>query len=144
MHWWFIHLYQEDELMISIQEEDIDIGALISQSRGPAMGAQVVFVGTVRDDGIEAIEFVSDRETALADLKTIAAEATEKYALVSVDIVHRDGLLPRGETILVIIAGAAHREEGFAGCRYIIEEIKRFVPIWKKDITTTGESHWHD
>ncbi len=132
--------------MISIQKEDIDIGALIQQSRDKRMGAQVVFVGTVRDDGdsIEAIEFEADRTTAIADLRTIAAEATEKYGLISVDIIHRDGLLQMGETILVIIAGSAHREEGFAGCRYIIEEIKRYVPIWKKDINTTGDSHWHD
>ena len=130
--------------MISIQKEDIDIRALIQQSRDDRMGAQVVFVGTVRDDGIEAVEFEADRKTALADLTTIAAEATEKHGLISVDIIHRDGLLPIGETILVIIAGSAHREEGFAGCRYIIEEIKRYVPIWKKDINTAGESRWHD
>ncbi len=130
--------------MISIQKEDIDIGALLQQSRSTHMGAQVVFVGTVRDDGIEAIEFEADRKTAIADLTAIAAEATEKYGLISVDIIHRDGLLRTGENILVIIAGAGHREEGFAGCRYIIEEIKRYVPIWKKDITTTGDSRWHD
>ena len=130
--------------MISIQKEDIDIGALIQQSHENRMGAQVVFVGTVRDDGIEAVEFEADRKTAIADLTAIAAEATEKFGLISVDIIHRDGLLPKGDTILVIIAGAAHREEGFAGCRYVIEEIKRFVPIWKKDITTTGDSRWHD
>lgn len=130
--------------MISIQKDDIDIGALIQQSRNTATGAQVVFVGTVRDDGIEAIEFEADREMAIMDLKKIATEATDKFGLLSVDIIHRDGLLQTGETILVIIAGAAHREEGFAGCRYIIEEIKRYVPIWKKDITHTGDSNWHD
>ncbi|WAI00254.1 molybdenum cofactor biosynthesis protein MoaE [Methanogenium organophilum] len=130
--------------MISIQKEDIDIGSLIQQSRDIDMGAQVVFVGTVRDDGIEAIEFEADRETAIADLRALAAEAMDKFGLISVDIIHRDGLLEKGETILVIIAGAAHREEGFDGCRFIIEEIKRYVPIWKKDITATGESHWHD
>lgn len=130
--------------MISIQKEDIDIEALIQHSRDNNMGAQVVFVGTVRDDGIEAIEFEADRTTALADLTAIAEEATEKFGLFSVDIIHRDGLLKVGETILVIVAGAGHRDEAFAGCRYIIEEIKRYVPIWKKDITAGGDSHWHD
>ena len=130
--------------MITIQKEDIDIGALIQQSRDTHMGAQVVFVGTVRDDGIEAIEFEADRTTAIADLTTIAEEAIKKYGLISIDIIHRDGLLQTGETILVIIAGSAHREEGFSGCRYVIEEIKRYVPIWKKDITATGDSRWHD
>lgn len=130
--------------MISIQKEDIDIGALIQHARTADMGAQVVFVGTVRDDGVEAIEFETDHETATADLRTIAAEATKKFGLLSVDIIHRDGLLQKEETILVIIAGAAHREEGFDGCRYILEEIKRYVPIWKKDITAAGGEHWHD
>ena len=128
--------------MIAIQEEDIDIAALIAASRRDSMGAQVVFVGTVRDDGIEAIEFEAHAEMAQKDLEAIAAEATETYGLHSVDIVHRTGTLPVGETIVVIIAGSGHRDEGFDGCRFILERIKEFVPIWKKDIAG-DTTRWH-
>ncbi|MBT8508764.1 molybdopterin biosynthesis protein MoeE [Methanomicrobiaceae archaeon CYW5] len=128
--------------MIAIQEEDIDIAALIAASRRDSMGAQVVFVGTVRDDGIEAIEFEAHAEMATKDLEEIAAGATETFGLHSVDIIHRTGLLPVGETIVVIVVGAGHRAEGFEGCRWILERIKEFVPIWKKDIA--GETaRWH-
>jgi len=128
--------------MIAIQEENIDIGALIAASRTNAMGAQVVFVGTVRDDGIEAIEFEAHAEMAQKDLEAIAAEATETFALQSVDIIHRTGTLAVGETIVVIIVGSGHRDEGFEGCRFILERIKEFVPIWKKDIAG-DTTRWH-
>ena len=128
--------------MIAIQEEDIDIAAMIDAARRDSMGAQVVFVGTVRDDGIEAIAFEAHAEVAQQDLEAIAAEATERFGLHAVDIVHRTGLLPVGETIVVIIAGSGHRDEGFEGCRWILERIKEYVPIWKKDIA--GETtRWH-
>ncbi|MBP2134247.1 molybdopterin synthase catalytic subunit [Methanomicrobium sp. W14] len=129
--------------IIAITKDDIDIGRLIGDAKKPETGGFVVFVGTVRDDGIEAIDFESFDEVALEDLKNIAGEAEEKYSLTSVDIVHRNGLLKIGENILVIVAGAAHREEAFDGCRYIIDEIKRYVPIWKKDISKGGKEHWH-
>ncbi len=128
--------------MIAIQEEDIDIAALIAAARRDSMGAQVVFVGTVRDDGIEAIEFEAHAAMAQKDLEEIAAEATKTYSLHSVDIIHRTGTLPVGETIVVIIVGSGHRDEGFEGCRFILERIKEFVPIWKKDIAG-DTTRWH-
>jgi len=128
--------------MIRLQEEDIDIAGLIAASRTNTMGAQVIFVGTVRDDGIEAIEFEAHAELAQKDLEAIAAEATETFSLHSVDIIHRTGTLAVGETILLIIVGSGHRDEGFAGCRFILERIKEFVPIWKKDIAG-DTTRWH-
>ncbi|MBN2733416.1 MAG: molybdenum cofactor biosynthesis protein MoaE [Methanomicrobiaceae archaeon] len=129
--------------VIAITKDDIDVAKLISDAKNPKTGGIVIFVGTVRDDGIEAIDFESFDEVALSDLKNIAAEAEEKFSLTSVDIIHRNGLLKVEETILVIVAGAGHRHEAFSGCRFILEEIKRYVPIWKKDISKGGGGHWH-
>jgi molybdopterin synthase catalytic subunit len=126
--------------MISIQTEDVDIGALIARAKQPGIGAIVVFDGIVRDDDIREMELEAYRDVAEKELAEIAGEATEKFGLLSVDIVHRVGKLRVGENILVIIAGAGHRKEAYEGSRFIIERIKAGVPIWKKEIRRDGSS----
>ncbi|WOF15184.1 molybdenum cofactor biosynthesis protein MoaE [Methanoplanus sp. FWC-SCC4] len=129
--------------IIAITREDIDVAQLLKDAKDPRTGGIVIFVGTVRDDGMEAIEFESFDEVAISDMENIAKAATEKFSLNSVDIIHRNGLLKVEDTILVIVVGAGHRPEAFDGCRYILEEIKHYVPIWKKDISEGGKEHWH-
>jgi molybdopterin synthase catalytic subunit len=126
--------------MISIQAEDVDIGALIAAAKQPGMGALVVFDGIVRDDDIREMELEAYRDVAERELAEIAGEATEKFGLLGVDIIHRVGKLRVGENILVIIVGAGHRQEAYDGSRYIIERIKAGVPIWKKEIRRDGSS----
>ncbi|HWQ65996.1 MAG TPA: molybdenum cofactor biosynthesis protein MoaE [Methanospirillum sp.] len=125
--------------MIAITRDTIDIGAVIESARTPQAGGIVTFTGTVRDDGIEALELEVCEEVALRDLERIEAEATKKFSLTSVTVIHRTGRLAITETIVVIVCGAGHRQEAFAGCSWILEEIKAYVPIWKKEITETGE-----
>jgi molybdopterin synthase catalytic subunit len=124
--------------MISIQTEDVDMGALIEGAKQPGAGAIVVFDGIVRDDDIREMELEAYRGVAEKELAEIAAEATEKFQLLGVDIVHRVGKLRVGENILVIIVGAGHRQEAYQGSRFIIERIKAGVPIWKKEIRRDG------
>lgn len=124
--------------MIAIQEEDVDIGALISAAKKNGTGAVVVFDGVVRDDGITEMELEAYQDVAVKELERIAIDATRQFSLRHVDIVHRVGKLPVGENILVIIVAAGHRQEAYAGSRYIIEEIKKGVPIWKKELTRDG------
>jgi len=126
--------------MISIQEEDIDIGTLIAGAKQPGTGAVVVFDGIVRDDDIREMELEAYRDVAERELAEIAAEATEKFGLLSVDIVHRVGRLRAGENILVIVTGAGHRKEAYEGSRFIIERIKAGVPIWKKEVRRDGST----
>lgn len=124
--------------MIGIQTEDVDIGGMIAAAKEHGTGAIVVFDGIVRDDGIRCIELEAYREVARSELEKIAREATEKYRLLHVDIIHRIGRLEIGDTIVVIIVSAGHREEAYAGSRFIIEAIKAGVPIWKKELTKDG------
>ena len=126
--------------MISIQEEDVDIGELIAGAKQPGTGAVVVFDGIVRDDDIREMELEAYRDVAGRELAEIAAEATEKFGLLSVDIVHRVGRLRVGENILVIVTGAGHRKEAYEGSRFIIERIKAGVPIWKKEVRRDGST----
>jgi molybdopterin synthase catalytic subunit len=126
--------------MISIQAEDVDIGALIAGAKQPGMGAIVVFDGIVRDDDIREMELEAYRDVAEKELEGIAAEAKALYGLLAVDIVHRVGRLRVGENILVIIVGAGHRREAYEGSRFIIERIKAGVPIWKKEVRRDGST----
>jgi molybdopterin synthase catalytic subunit len=126
--------------MISIQAEDVDIGALIAGAKRPGTGAIVVFDGIVRDDDIREMELEAYRDVAEKELEGIAAEAKALYGLLAVDIVHRVGRLRVGENILVIIVGAGHRREAYEGSRFIIERIKAGVPIWKKEVRRDGST----
>ena len=124
--------------MIKITHDDFDINAMISQARTSKMGAMVTFLGTVRDDGIDLLQFEVYEEVAISELETIRDEAFEKFDIESVDVIHRTGELPVGENILLIIVGAGHRKEAFDACEYILERIKESVPIWKKEIGESG------
>ena len=128
--------------MIAITRDPIDPYKFIESAKKPETGGIVTFIGTVRDDGIEALDLDVCEEVALSDLNKIAKQATADYHLNTVDIVHRVGRMELTETILVIVVGVSHRQEGFAACSWILEQIKAFVPIWKKDICKNGES-WH-
>ena len=125
--------------MISIQAGDVDIGELIRKAKQPGTGAIVVFDGIVRDDDIREMELEAYRDVAEKELEGIAADAREKFGLLSVDIVHRVGRLKVGENILVTVVGAGHRNEAYEGSRYIIEGIKAGVPIWKKEMRKEGD-----
>ena len=127
-----------ERTMIRIQTEDVDIGALIAAAKEPGAGAVVVFDGVVRDDGITEMELEAYGDVAVAEMEKIAKDATDQFRLRHVDIVHRIGRLSVGENILVIIVSAGHRQEAYAGSRYIIEEIKKSVPVWKKELTKDG------
>ncbi|MDD1682700.1 MAG: molybdenum cofactor biosynthesis protein MoaE [Methanoregula sp.] len=124
--------------MIRVQTEDVDIGALVAAAKQPGTGAVVVFDGIVRDDDITEMELEAYGDVAVAEMEKIATEATQQFRLLHVDIIHRIGLLSIGENILIIIVSAGHRPEAYAGSRYIIEELKKRVPVWKKELTRDG------
>ncbi len=125
--------------MIEITEQDFSLDEMIKKARRTDAGAVVTFLGTVRDDGIEMMELESFREAALQELESIRGEAVGRFGLKSAEIVHRVGLLSVGDNIVAIVCSAAHRDEAFLGCRYIIEELKKRAPIWKKEIGENGE-----
>jgi molybdopterin synthase catalytic subunit len=129
--------------LIKITEEDISIDEMVKRAKSDDAGAIVTFLGSVRDDGIERLQIEAFSEAALAELQAIREEAIERFSLKSVQVVHRTGSLLVGESIVAIVCSAGHREEAFAGCRYIIEELKKRAPIWKKEIGEKGE-RWVD
>jgi molybdopterin synthase catalytic subunit len=129
--------------MIGIQTADVDIGAMIAQAKVPGTGAVVVFDGVVRDDDITEMELEAYEDVAVAELEKIAAAAMERFGLLHVSIVHRIGKLVIGENIVVIVVSAGHRHEAYDGSRFIIDELKHTVPVWKKELTNNG-GRWVD
>jgi molybdopterin synthase catalytic subunit len=124
--------------MIAIQTDDVDIRALIASAKKQGTGAVVVFDGVVRDDDITEMELEAYEDVAMQELEKIANDATKQFQLLHVDIIHRIGRFSVGDNILIIVVSARHRHEAYAGSRYIIEEIKKGVPIWKKELTKEG------
>ncbi|MBQ3569061.1 MAG: molybdenum cofactor biosynthesis protein MoaE [Methanocorpusculum sp.] len=128
--------------ILRLQEEDFDIGALLSKTRDKADGAQLVFVGCVRDDGLEALEIEAFVPVAETDLQRIADECREKFGVRAVHIIHRYGHLKVGENIVIIIVCSAHRGEGYEASRYAIERLKELVPVWKQEIVNGEKGNW--
>ena len=126
--------------MIEITKEDFSIDEMVKRAKREDAGAIVTFLGTVRNDGIDIMELEAFREVLLPELEGIRDEAVSRYSLKSVEIIHRIGSLHVGENIVAIVCSAGHRDEAFQGCRYIIEELKKRAPIWKKEIGKNGES----
>lgn len=128
--------------ILRMQTGDFDIGALISETRSPEDGAQMVFVGCVRDDGLDALEIEAFVPVAERDLQMIADECREKLGVRAVHIIHRYGHLAVGENIVVIIVCSAHRGEGYEASRYAIERLKELVPVWKQEIVDGKKGNW--
>ncbi len=125
--------------MIEITEEDFSLDELIRKAKRDDAGAIVTFLGTVRDDGIKKMELEAFREAALPELEQIAKEAVGCFNLKSLEIVHRVGSLSVGDNIVAIVCSAAHRDEAFRGCMYVIQALKSRAPIWKKETGEKGE-----
>jgi len=104
----------------------------------------LTFAGTVRDSNadrrVEALEYFAYDSMALRELERIEREVEERWPGVRAAIAHRVGLLKVGETSVFIAVGSAHRAEGFEALRHAIEELKKKVPIWKKEIYTDGHA----
>ena len=122
------------------QEEEIR--ALRASSNG--IGGIVTFLGCARDfsEGREVsqISFDAYERMLLPELHKLRDEALARFELIDARIVHRLGTLQAGEQIVLIAAAAAHRGPAFDACRWLIDELKERLPIWKKETTPQGDS----
>jgi len=134
--------------MKRLVSEAIDVSRLIASVSGPGLGASATFVGTVRrapEDGpVRAIEYTAYEEMADAELGRVVAEAKERWPEVELVAQHRLGQIAVGDASVAVVAGAPHRAEAFDACRYVMEEIKKRVPIWKKELLDDGAERWRE
>jgi molybdopterin synthase catalytic subunit len=130
-----------------ITEAPLDVASLIALVEASGHGAQASFVGVVRDnhDGkkVEAVTYDCFAPLAEKTLRDIAAAAEKRHG-AKVAAAHRTGRLGVGEASVAIAAGAPHREQAFAACREVIEEIKRRLPVWKQEHYADGGASWLD
>jgi molybdopterin synthase catalytic subunit len=122
--------------------QDEEIRALKTSSK--RMGGIGTFLGCARDfsegRNVSEISFDAYGSMALAEMNKLRSEAIEKFGLLDARIVHRIGTVQSGENIVFIVAGAEHRVAALEACRWMIDELKQRVPIWKKEITPDGDT----
>ncbi len=132
---------------VQIVREGIDPEAVVGRLKRPADGAAVIFDGVVRDNTRGRptlyLEYEAYEAMALQQMESLAVAARERFAVRGVSIVHRLGRLEIGETSVLIVVAAAHRGAAFDACRWIIDTLKKTVPIWKKEYFEDG-AVWAD
>ena len=128
---------------ITIGREPIDVAALEREVSDPSAGAIVSFTGTTRRDNagrkVLRLEYEAYEPMALAEMRKLASEASQRGNIVRIAIAHRIGVVEIGETSVAIAVSAAHRGEAFEACRFAIDRLKEIVPIWKKEHFEGGE-----
>ena len=131
--------------MTYLTRSPLAVEPLLAQVQGPERGGTCVFLGTVRrDDDVTGIEYSAYDEMANAEIVRMLAEATARWPEARLTLRHRLGLIPVGEASIAIAAAAPHRDDAFAACRYVIEEVKKRLPIWKKELHVDGTATWVD
>lgn len=127
--------------------ETIDVGQVARRVVLPECGATVTLDGYAREwtNGKRTLYLVYEayEQMALTEMQRLGAEAHTRFAIADIGIVHRTGRLDIGETSVVIAASAPHRKAAFEACEWAIRELKRTVPIWKKEVFENGEE-WVD
>ena len=134
-----------DNVPIRIQTEDFDAGAEISALRrgNPAIGAIAAFIGLVRDlnegDRVSAMTLEHYPGMTEKALEAIVVEASSRWNIIDVLVVHRVGALrPTDQIVLVVVVGG-HRGDAFAACEFVMDYLKTRAPFWKKEQTAAGE-----
>lgn len=129
-----------------ISEEPLRLETLLGEAEDPSTGAWVAFQGTVRNENegkpVIAVTYEAYLPLAEKRLRDLEKEVVLKFGVRSCRILHRIGRLRVGETSVVILVGSRHRKEAFEALMFAIEELKRKVPIWKKEHYKGGESQF--
>lgn len=124
----------------------IDVARILARVSGDANGATVLFVGTVRDvnDGrkVTGIEYTAYRSMAERELASIVEEAAALADSNDIAVEHRLGELAVGECSVAVAVAHPHRGRAFEAARYVIEELKQRVPIWKREHYVDGTREW--
>jgi MoaE-MoaD fusion protein len=131
----------------AIVRDRIDTQSVIEKTKHPEDGAAVIFEGVVRDHtrGRRTLylEYEAYEEMALKQMEELAGRALGQFAVRDAAIIHRLGRLEIGETSVLIVVASAHRAAAFEACRWLIDTLKRTVPIWKKEHFENG-AVWAD
>jgi len=133
-------------MKFSISNAPIDVDAAKEAVADKSCGALVVFEGWIRDHNedqeVERLEYEVYRPVAEKEGARIIDEAIERFGISHAVCIHREGLLELSEVAVIVCVSSPHRGEAFDACRYIIDETKTRLPIWKKEHYVSGISEW--
>jgi molybdopterin synthase catalytic subunit len=132
--------------MFAISDDSIGVDELRAQVMNPGSGGVCVFEGWVRNENdgrtVQRLEYEVYAPLAIKEGEKVIAEAKQRSPFLAASCVHRSGLLEIGDCAVWVGVSAPHRDEAFKACRYIIDEIKVRLPIWKKEHYVDGNSGW--
>ena len=132
--------------MMEMTHSRIDTAVLQESLTDPAAGGYCAFEGWVRNENegheVARLEYEAHEPLCVSEGERVIAEARAKFPFLTARCVHRIGLLELGECAVWIGVAAKHRDEAFRACRFIIDEIKQRLPIWKKEHYVNGDSGW--
>jgi len=132
----------QPEVTVLLTGAPLSLDAAFRSVLLPACGGTALFVGTTRSPSqgrvVEELEYEAFEELAGPAMERLAREAVARHGLGAVYLAHRTGVVPQAEPSVIVAASAPHRAEAFAGCRELIDELKRTVPVWKKERWADG------
>ena len=133
-------------MKFAVSNKRIDVSVARAAVADHHCGALAVFEGWVRNHNegqqVDRLEYEVYRPMALKEGARIIDEALDRFAISHAMCIHREGLLELGECAVIVCVSAAHRDAAFDACRYIIDQVKVRLPIWKKEHYTSGVSEW--
>jgi molybdopterin synthase catalytic subunit len=128
-----------------LSDQPVDPATLIGAVQSPERGGIACFLGTVRNHhqgrDVLRLEYSAYAPMVEAECARIVAESESRWDVV-ISLRHRVGRLEVGEVAVAVVAASAHRDEAFVACRHVIEELKRRVPIWKREYFADGSVEW--
>ena len=131
--------------LVSVSATPLDVAAHEAFVSQRAAGATVVFRGVVRDSdhGRPVVELEYQAHPSAADvLRAVAEQIAGEPAVLAVAVSHRVGVLAVGDVALVAAVSAAHRHEAFSACARLVDEVKRQLPVWKRQVFADGTDEW--
>jgi len=132
---------------IRLCRELLELNVAIAEASSGGVGGLGVFIGVTRPEkdaalgGLAGLEYHAYDEMAMGEMRKLCDAAAAQWPILHAVVWHRLGLVKVGEASVVIVVGAAHRGDALCACRYLIDELKKSVPIWKKEIYTL-DSRW--
>jgi molybdopterin synthase catalytic subunit len=125
--------------------EPLSLDAAFRAVVSPACGGTALFVGTTRSPNqgreVQELQYEAYQELAVPAMERVGGAVAARHGLCAVYLAHRVGVVAHAEPSVIVAAAAPHRDEAFAGCRELIDELKRTVPIWKKE-RWSGGGRW--
>jgi molybdopterin synthase catalytic subunit len=134
--------------VIELHDMPIDVSHVLAHVYSAGAGGVAVFLGTTRSERspsgqeLVALDYEAYEEMARQQLADLAAEASRRWPVVALAIVHRLGRVPLAEPSVMIAVATPHRGEAFEACRWLIDTLKKDVAIWKKEVWADGSGTW--